>query len=338
MEKPFISICIPSYNSDNRPGNLGNLLKTIDIADAEAAEIIVCDDKSPRQEKVRKEIESFKRSTKYKVRYYENPINLGYDGNIKELAGRAEGEWIVFMGDDDEFVPGALDKLAKFLREHNDLGYILKSHITVRVGGEEKFRYYAKTHFFPPGPDTLIQLFRKSVFISGFTIRREFLPPPVDDFNHSLLYQHYLLGEVVLKYPSAYFDEPITLQYDDAVEMPGETRELSTHVARTPSMQTSINFLRSFISIPEFFDKKYNLRISTAIKKDMSKYFYPSLSIHRDKGLKIFLGYVKEVNNLGFNITVYYYLYIFLLIIFGKRFCDNGIKLIKKILGRTPKL
>ncbi len=334
----FISICVPSYNSESRPGNLANLLRTIDVSDPSIVEIVVCDDKSPGLAAVQKVIEDFQKNGRYSLRFFENPENIGYDRNLKNVAGRALGEWIVFMGDDDEFVPGALDKLIDFLRQHDDLGYVLKSHLTVRRHGVEKFRYYNGTKFFRPGPETLVELFRKSVFVSGFTIRRKFLPPPIDDFDYSLLYQHYLLGEVVLKHPAAYFDEPLTKQYDDDAAMPDAAGDKQPHVKRTPSIETSIRFLKSFIRIPEYFDQKYNLRIAPAVKQDMSKYFYPTLAVHRDKGLRIFFGYVREMSRLGYNVTFFYYLYVIGLAVFGKKNCDWLIMVIKRLLGRTPEL
>lgn len=334
----FLSICIPSYHSSNRPGNLANLLRTIDASFPSEIEIVVCDDKSPEIAVVRQAVEKFRQISHYVLNFFENSENLGYDRNLKNVASRASGEWIVFMGDDDEFVPGALDKLIDFLRQHDDLGYVLKSHLTVRRHGIEKFRYYRGTRFFPSGPETLVQLFRKSVFVSGFTIRRKFLPPPIDNFDSSLLYQHYLLGEVVLKHPAAYFDEPLTKQYDDDAEMPDAAGDKQPHIRRTPSIETSLRFLRSFIQIPEFFDRKYGLQTAPAVKRDMSKYFYPTLAVHRDKGLKIFWNYVGEMSKLGYNVTFYFYLYAVGLTIFGKKACDQLIMLTKYLFGRTPEL
>jgi hypothetical protein len=70
----------------------------------------------------------------------------------------------------------------------------------------------------------------------------------------------------------------------------------------------------------------------------MSKYFYPSLAIQREKGLKEFFRYVKELNKIGFNITIYYCIYIVSLVVFGKNICDSAIVFLKKILGKTPRL
>jgi hypothetical protein len=110
------------------------------------------------------------------------------------------------------------------------------------------------------------------------------------------------------------------------------------YVPRPCNVENSIRFLGGYSRLMEFFDKKYHLNVTPDIKKDMSKYFYPSLSIHRDKGLKVFFDYVGQVGKLGYNISVYYYLYIFLLTVFGKNICDNSIRVIKNILGRTPRL
>ena len=93
-----------------------------------------------------------------------------------------------------------------------------------------------------------------------------------------------------------------------------------------------------FALISKFIDDKYSINSTAKIKKDMSKYFYPSLAVHRNSGLMFFINYVKQLNKLGFNVTVYYYIYVVMLVIFGKDICDWGIFKIKKILGRTPVL
>ena len=63
--------------------------------------------------------------------------NLGYDGTFCQLVKRANGTWLVFTGDDDEFVPGAFDKVLSFLGSNTDLGYVL-NHTTIYVKGIKK--------------------------------------------------------------------------------------------------------------------------------------------------------------------------------------------------------
>ena len=339
-KKPFVSICILSYN---RPETLMRLLKTIDTKKIEDIEIVVCEDCSPRQKEIRQVISEYRELQNYKVIYSENSKNLGYDGTLCELVKNANGAWLVFMGDDDEFVLGALDKVIDFLGQHSELGYVLKSHYLIHEDQKkERFRYFGKSEFFQPGEAAYIELFRKSVFIAGFMIRRDYATPYLTNrFDGTLLMQLYLLAEVVMRYPSAYLDEPFTQQYASHEHNVGDVmfdREKNTFVPRRPTLDISLNFLKSFSLITEYIDKKHQINSTALIKKDMSKYFYPSLAVHRGAGLRFFFNYVRELNKLGFNVSYYYYIYVILLTLLGKRVCDWGIYHLKKLLGSTPRL
>lgn len=340
MEKPFISICIPAYN---RPEKVYALLNTIDAKNPHEIEIVVSDDFSPRRSEIRAAVEKFKSESRYSVTYRENPENLRYDKNLKALVRASHGEWLVFMGDDDEFIPGALDKLIVFIKSHQDIAYVLRRYETVHADGKvEDFRYYVGNTIFELGEKTYEELFRRSVFISGFTIKREpILPYLIDTFDGGALIQIYWVAEVVLKNKSVYFDEPITRQREDLEYRAKEvmySHEDKKIIARPVSLKRSLDFLAGYAEIAKFMDAKYGFHSLPIIMGSLSKYSYPSLSVHRDKGIRIFWEYVRGLNKLGFNTTPYYYAYVILLLVFGKRMCDLGIMLVKKILGRTPQL
>ena len=339
-DKPFVSICILSYN---RPETLLRLLKTIDTRRTDEIELVICEDSSPRQREIRDVVNAFRIQQPYPVLYFENKKNLGYDGTLCELVRHANGTWLVFMGDDDEFVPGAFDKVMDFLDHHSELGYVMKSHYLVHDDQKkERFRYFRKSEFFEPGVDAYIELFRKSVYIAGFIIRREYATPYLTNrFDGTMLMQLYLLAEVVLRYPSAYFDEPFTQQYASHEHNVGDVmfdREKNKFVPRRPTLDISLSFLKSFARITEYIDKTHQISSTALIKKDMSKYFYPSLAVDRAGGLRFFFNYVRELNKLGFNSSFYYYIYVILLALLGKRVCDWGIWHLKSLLGRTPRL
>lgn len=333
-----ISICIPSYN---RPYELKRLLDSIDTKNSEKVEVIICEDKSPKRNQINEIVETFRNGTDLSVKYYENEVNLGYDKNLKEIISKASGDFIVFMGDDDTFIPNAFDKLLGFLEDNNNLGYVLKSHQYIfKNRSVEKFRYFDGNQFFKAGESTYIELFRKSVFISGFTINRNYIQDLlVDDFDGTLLFQLYLLAEVSMNHDCAYFDTPLTQALEEGIPFFGNSEsEKDLYTPGTITIENSLNFLKGFFKITSFIDSKYNLKSTNKIKIDMSKYFYPSLAIQREKGLKEFFRYVKELNKIGFNCTIYYYIYIILLVLFGKKNSDNVIVILKKILGKTPKL
>ena len=338
MQNNLVSIAIPAYN---RPLELLRLLESIDSTQSEKIEIIICEDKSPKREEINDAVKKFTSQTNYKVKYFENEINLGYDKNLKELVSKSSGDFIVFMGDDDTFIPNALDKQITFLENNNSLGYMLKSHQHIFKDGRiEKFRYFDGNQFFKAGENTYIELFRKSVFISGFTINRNYIQDLlVDDFDGTLLFQLYLLAEVSINYDCAYFDTPLTQALEEGIPFFGNSEsEKGLYTPGTITIENSLNFLKGFFKITSFIDTKYNIKSTDKIKRDMSKYFYPSLAIQREKGLKEFFRYVKELNIIGFNITVYYYIYITALVLLGKKNCDSVIVFLKKILGKTPKL
>jgi len=337
---PFVSICILSYN---RPETLLRLLRTIDVRRTDEIELVICEDSSPRQQEIREVANAFRLQQPYPVLYFENKKNLGYDGTLCELVKHANGTWLVFMGDDDEFVPGAFDKILSFLDQHSELGYVMKSHYLIHDDQhKERFRYFRKSEFFDPGIDAYIELFRKSVYIAGFIIRREYVAPYLTNrFDGTMLMQLYLLAEVVLRYQSAYFDEPFTQQYASHEHNVGDVmfdREKSKFVPRRPTLDISLNFLKSFSLITEYIDKTHQINSTALIRRDMSKYFYPSLAVHRDAGLRFFFNYVRELNKLGFNASFYYYVYVILLALLGKRVCNWGIWHLKKMLGSTPRL
>ena len=98
----LISICIPSYN---RPKELDRLLNSIDNANKSLIQIVICEDKAPKRKDVRVVVENFKTETSYSVKYVENVENLGHRANFRECIKKAEGEFIVFMGDDETFSP-----------------------------------------------------------------------------------------------------------------------------------------------------------------------------------------------------------------------------------------
>ena len=339
-ETPFISICILSYN---RPETLLRLLKTIDTTYKNDIEVVISDDFSPRREEIRKVVDIFSTKVSYSICLNLNEKNLGYDKNFNNLVKIARGRWLVFMGDDDEFVPHAFDKIFQFLKSNDNLGYVMKSHLLVHEDGQtEKFRYLKNTTFFDPGCDAYLKLFRRSVFIAGFMIRRDYAVPYVTDrFDGSMLMQLYMLAEVVLRYPSAYFDEPFTLQYASHSHNEKDVmydRTNDKFIPRRPTIDISISFLKSFLEISKYIDRSHGIDFADSIRRDMSKYFYPNLAVHRSEGVIHFCRYVLALRKTGFDCTIFYYVYVLALLFLGKSNCDHIIFKLKNWFGYTPQL
>lgn len=335
----FLSICIPSYN---RPATLKRLLNSIDSKLVDEIQIVICEDKSPKRQEIRNVVDEFKKSSPYTVKYVENGENLGFDKNWRECSIQADGEYLLYMGDDDGFIPNALDNYIKWLKEHPRYCYILRSYIR-RYGKNgqkiEYFRYFDSDKFFEPGIEAYETFFLKSVSMSGYTIKRECaLQFMTSDLDNTLLFQLYLLAEVCLKYPSAYCNTPCCELISDQVQLFGNSKVEKDKYTPGSGVGGNINFITSFFKISEYIDKKHNINSTPNIKLEFSKYSFYVLNCQRSKGRKIFKDHCKKLREIGIDSSRYFNWYYWGLLLFGSNFCISLIHFIKSIIGRRLKL
>lgn len=304
-------------------------------------EIVICEDNAPKRAEVRAAVEDYRKASPYEVVYVENEVNCGYDRNLRNLINHASGEFILFMGDDDLFVPGALDEYYDFVMKHRNCGYILRSYRNNYAdGSHQDFRYYSESKEFEPSDETYMAMFDKSVFISGFTIRREYAKRyETDRFDGSLLYQLYLLAEVCRIWPSAYCHTIITQQVEGGTPYFGASEaEKGLYVSGSNPMSNSLNFMGWYVKLVDYIAEKYNNDTNKKIKHNMSKYSYGFLNAQRNAGIRVFTRYAVELRKMGFASSVYFYIYYLGLLVLGVRGCDRLIAFLKKVIGHRPQL
>jgi abequosyltransferase len=337
MNRFLVSVCIPSYN---RPNELNRLLKSVDSISYNQVQIVICEDKAPKRNEIRDIVETFRDLSNYHVKYIENEQNLGHGGNFRQCIDNADGEFVIFMGDDDMFIPHELDGYIEYLKENKDCGYILRS--SRQVIGKDKyeyFKYYSSNRKFLEGVETLKELFLKSVFMSGFTIKRTIAVRIKDDsLDDTLLFQLLLLAESCLNYPSAYYHTPIVQGVGDGVSYFGTNAKESDHYIPGELVTNNINFIHGFIRISEYIDNKYNIQSSRLIKIEMSKYSFPLMSLERNLGVPHFVKHCNKLRNLGLSETIYFYIYFFALLFLGEPRCKRFIIRIKSLIGRRISL
>lgn len=334
----LLSICIPSYN---RVAELKRLLETIDAVCTEELEIVIREDCSPSRASIREMVSEYRKNTLYTVHYFENEMNFGYDKNIRSTADSATGKWVLFMGDDDVFVPGELDRFMDFLKDHDQLGYVLRRYQSENSRGlVEEYRYSDSHEFLDPGEEAVVTFFRRSVFISGFTYRKEcFGDYECSEFDGTLLFQLYIQATVCLHYPSAYCDIPISKSIEGGIPFFGKSEaEKHLYEPGANTYNNSINFLKQVRVITETFDRKNGTHITRPVIKSYAKYSYGYLLEHRDDGIKVFRDYAEEIKKIGLGGSVYFYIYYYMLLILGRRNCQSLIRIAKKIIGHTPRL
>jgi len=335
----LLSICIPSYN---RTTSLLELLRSVD-ASPDQIEIVIAEDHSPARDTIRDLVKDFSATSNYSILYHENEINLGYDANLRNLINLAKGDYVLFMGDDDLFKPGTLQLFISFLENHSNYNYILRSYEIEHSDGRiEIFKYFPGTTILKAGADSACFLFKRSVSIAGFTIRRDRAKAlATDQFDGTLLYQLYLVLNITYFEDTIFCDIPVASVTQSFRNNNTDFGTATKEKKFTPgkiSQENSIRFTEGFFEISQAFDKQQGVQLTDLIKKDLSKYAYPILSIQRKNGFFQFITYVvKLAKRTGINRTWHFYFYSFCLLFLGEKICDNGIVFIKTKLGYTPK-
>ena len=100
---PRVSVVIPTYQ------RLGACQRAISSAleqELPALEVLVCDDGSA--DRTREELEAWA-GEEPRLRYLRLPRNYGAPAAARNLGTQsARGEWVAFLDDDDQWVPGKL--------------------------------------------------------------------------------------------------------------------------------------------------------------------------------------------------------------------------------------
>lgn len=335
-----ISVCIPAYN---RAALLPALLDSILAQDYAHYEIVICEDRSPERQAIASIAARYADSHPGRIRYIENERNLGYDGNLRNLLEVAEGEYCLFMGNDDLMAEGALRNIAAAVSRHPDVGVVLRSYASFEDDPQHPvqiFRYFAEERFFPAGERSIVTAFRRSVVISGMTLQRRLANElATEHFDGSLLYQLYLVARMLRRSNAVYLPEIISLYRIGGVPDFGNAEsEQGKFVPSQQTPESSLHFMREVLRIAEYVQRVDKVDIYQPILKDYARYSYPFLAIQAGRTNRVFLGYVRELHRLGFGCSPLFHLYCLALLTLGRRGTEALIGFIKRRLGYTPQL
>ncbi len=337
----LITVAVPAYN---RPSELGELLDSVLTQDFASFDVLIVEDHSPAEKEIRRVVEEkAKAFPGRRIRYFSNPQNLGYDGNFRRILELSEGEFTVFVGDDDLLNPGALAKFGAVIEGHDNLGIILRAYEHVDLQTRERtqvFRYFDGDRFFPAGADTIRTFFRRSVTISGFTIHTASgRAAATERFDGTLLYQLHLSASVLTSRDGYYIGDILAaVRKDDRQRhfFGSAEAERGKFSPSTLTPEHSVNFMRGMFEIARASEKLLGLPIYDDIVADIGNYSYPFLMLHA-KNRAVFAGYVRELARLGLWKNLYFWGYSGALLV-SPALVDRGIKLLKATLKATPRL
>ena len=117
-KKTFLSICIPTFGRADR---LDHILGAIHCEIAGLPyKVQVCISDNGSKDNTQRIIRKWKGRLNIKSR--RNPYNMGYDVNAAQVMRLADGEFAMYVGDDDTLAPGSLKRLVDDLRCHGQSG------------------------------------------------------------------------------------------------------------------------------------------------------------------------------------------------------------------------
>lgn len=334
----LITVCIPAYN---RPEVLGDLLDTILTQNFDDYDIVICEDKSPKRNEIGLIVKNYIDKYPNRISYFENPINLGYDANIRNLIAKATGMYCLFMGNDDLMCSGTLEKVAGAVTKHPDIGVLLRSYAAFDGTPDnivQTFRYFEKETFFPAGEEAISTIYRRSVVIPGMVLHREeSLKWTTDFFDGTLLYQLYLVANILVTKNAVFLPDIIVLYRNGGIPDFGNSEKEKgkfTPTEQTP--ESSIHFMKGMLDIAEHTEKNRHVKIYKAILTDISNYSYPILAIQASKSFFVFTKYCLGLAKLGMWRNIMFYFYYLSLVILGPKKTNDIIVRIKNKIGHTP--
>lgn len=337
MRKLF-TVCIPSYN---RSEVLAELLDSVLVQDFDDFDILICEDMSPERAVIRDIVTEYQKKTD-KITYVENEKNLGYDANIRNLVDRATGHYCFFMGNDDLLCEGTLAKVGKAIREHDNVGVVLRTYASFNGTPDnidQIFRYFDKDCFFSNGDKTINTFYRRSVVIPGMVINKdEAVKYATDKFDGVLLYQLYLVANVLVNLNGLYISDVMVLYRNGGIPYFGNSEAEKHFVPEERTPESSLHFMQGMFDIAKHVEDNRNIKIYKSIVKDIGNYSYPILSIQSKRSFMVFLKYGFAFAKMGVWKSVYFWIYFLSLLVLGEDIINSVIKFIKQRMGYTPAL
>jgi glycosyltransferase involved in cell wall biosynthesis len=335
----LLTVCIPSYN---RAALLSPLLDSILSQDFEDFDVLICEDGSPERAAIAEVVQRFQRKHPGRIHYEENLTNLGYDGNIRRLVERANGQYCVFMGNDDLLCAGALASIAASIQLQPDCGVVVRTYASFEDSADQLkqvFRYFPQAYVLAAGAQAVFTAYRRSVVISGMVIHRDAaIAVATDRFDGTLLYQLYLVGMVLAQRSVVFVPQIIALRRDGTPpDFGNSASERGKFVPHDQTPESSIHFMQGMLAIAQHVEAATHLDVFSTIRSDIGNYAYPILSIQAKRPLIVFVKYGLNLAKLGLWRAPLFHVYFATLLLLGPDRTDRIINGIKQRLGHTPR-
>jgi abequosyltransferase len=341
VTRPLLSVCIPAYA---RAALLPALLESVAAQDFEDYECLVAEDVSPEREAIREVVAAFAARHPGKFRFHANAVNLGYDGNLRNLVALAAGRYVFFMGNDDLVAPGALRAVADGIARHGEVGAILRAYTFFRddpARPEQVNRYFPEERLIPAGREAILTCYRRLVAISGVTVHRDAAHAAAStEFDGTLFYQLWLAGNVLATRPALYLPAILAHFRRGGVPLFGHAEAERQHFKpgeKTFAEEVAVN--RGFFAVADGVERATRLPgLGAEIRAEFARHSYHTLSqFARDGRASLWQAY-RGFAPLGLGRSPWYHFWFLALFVAGVGPLEWVIQTIRRRLGYTPSL
>lgn len=338
LSRPFFSICIPAYN---RLHHLAELLNSILAQDFDSYEILMCEDMSPQRPQIASAMADYQKRYPGKIRYHENPVNLGYDANIRNLVALAQGEYCFFMGNDDIMCEGAMSHVHELIGKYPNIGMVLKSYAWFDGTPDainQEVRYFKDPVFLKAGQEAISICFRRGGVISGYITHRDAaFAASTDRFDGSLFYQMHMTASVLHTKNAITTPKVLVLcRNGEPPDFGNSANEKGKFQPGSYTPEARLRMVGGALAIAKHFEKTTNIQIYENIVKDYANYFFPYIRDQLGLPLKDYAALYKSYAAMGFGKYAMFHIYCVVGYALGERRFDNFTRFVRSIIGRSP--
>jgi len=337
--RKLFSICIPAYN---RARHLAPLLDSVFEQAFNDFEVVICEDVSPERAQIASIVEQYQARYPGVIHYYENPVNLGYDGNIRELVNRSNGQFCFFMGNDDLLCPNALATVEEILARHSNVGFVLKGYAWFDETPDriaQAVKYFDEEKEFTAGAEAISVCFRRSGVISGYIVDRDSAArAATTKFDGTLYYQLYLTASVLRDKKAVATPEVLVLCRNSEPPDFGHSKsEKGRYKPGSYTPEARINMVSGAIAIIKDLRDTSGIDLVDSVMRDYAHYFYAYIRDQLSLPFNIYYRLYRTFGRLGFDRYPTFHVYCAAGYVLKQRSCDALIKTVRGFLGSSPR-
>jgi abequosyltransferase len=300
-----LTIAIPAYS---RPLELRQLLSSISAMAVLPGEVLICEDRSPERQSISDIAFEWKSVLALKgcaLQYTENPENLGYDGNVRNLFATATRPWVMLLGNDDAMLRDAVPAMQRFILANPEVQMISRSfvrfledvHDVIGITALSSYdRVYAKDNA-EPG-----MILRLCGFVGGLLVKRQWaVSLTTEQYDGTLYYQIYLAAEAFSGTGIGYIAAPLVGSRAGNPPLFGSaSAEKGTHVPGAYSPKARAAMWRGILRICTDVEHKTSVPLVRSIRRELSgRQSFHVFEMVSAQGRGATLNLMREFRRLG---------------------------------------